>query len=89
MALKNGPGLNTWGADNRKATRKNNRLRISRAQLMLGVEKKLSVNTFMDAQIWSTAYRKYNKTQTGSGFGRTPVGNATTINNSHSYGLNG
>jgi Fe(3+) dicitrate transport protein len=89
MALKTGPGLNTWGGDNRKATRKNNRLRISRAQLMLGVEKKLSVNTFMEAQVWSTAYRKYNKTQTGSGFGRIPVGNATTINNSHSYGLNG
>ena len=89
MALRKGAGLNTWGRDNRKATRENNRLRISRAQLMLGVEKKISINTFMDAQIWSTAYRKYNKAQTGSGFGRIPTGNATTINNSHSYGLNG
>lgn len=89
MALLRGAGLNTWGVDNRKATRSNNRLRISRAQLMMGVEKKLSVNTLLDAQIWGTAYRKYNKTQTSSGFGRTPVGNATTINNSHSYGLNG
>jgi Fe(3+) dicitrate transport protein len=88
MALIKADGFNTWGRDNKKATRSHNRLRLSRAQLMLGFEKKISDKTFIDSQFWSSAYRKYNKAQTGSGFGKIPTGNSNLINNSHSYSFN-
>jgi Fe(3+) dicitrate transport protein len=89
MALTTGPGLNTWGVDNRKATRPHNRLRLGRLQLMLGVEKKLSAQSRLDAQFWGSAYRKYNKTQLGSGFGKFPTSQKNTINTTQVYGLNG
>lgn len=89
MALNKGLGLNTWGGDKRKATRPNNRLRLGRMQLMLGAEKKLSSRSELDAQLWANAYRKYNKTQLGSGFGKFPTSQNNTINTTQAYGFNG
>jgi Fe(3+) dicitrate transport protein len=88
MALDKASGLNTWGKDNRKATRKYNRLRLSRALIMFGLEKKLNERTAIDSQVWASAYRKYNKTQRGSGFGKIPIGTNNSINTSQAYGLN-
>lgn len=88
MALQKGTGLNTWGEDNRQTTRRFNRLRVSRALLMLGLEQKLNQSTTLDSQVWASAYRKYNKTQRGSGFGKIPTGTTNSINTSQAYGLN-
>jgi Fe(3+) dicitrate transport protein len=88
MSLDEGPGLNTWGDDNRTATRTHNRLRLRRVQLMIGGEKKLSEKTLIDVEIWSNAYRKYNKTQLGSGFGKFPTSSNNVINTTDSYGFN-
>lgn len=88
MALAKAPGFNTWGKDNREATRRYNRLRLSRTLMMFGLEKKLNERTSIDSQIWASAYRKYNKTQRGSGFGKIPTGTNNSINTSQAYGLN-
>ncbi len=88
MALSKGSGLNTWGEDNRRATRQFNRLRVSRALLMMGLEKTLSESTSIDSQFWASAYSKYNKTQRGSGFGKFPTSSTNSINTSKAYGIN-
>lgn len=89
MSLQSGTGLNQWGVDNRKPTRKHNRLRLGRAQLMLGAEKELASTTKLDIELWGAMYRKYNKTQRGSGFGKFPTLQSNTINTTHVYSLNG
>lgn len=89
QSIQRGANLNTWSGSNRNATRKHDRLRIARAQLMLGLEKQIGDKTFIDTQIWGTAYKRYNKTQTGSGFGQIPTANTNTINDIRSYGYNG
>lgn len=90
LTLASGSGLNTYGKNgNRKATRVFDRLKIARALLMVGIEKKVSSVTFLDAQVWGTYYRRYNQTQTGSAFGVIPTANSNTINNTQAYGLNG
>lgn len=89
MSLSNGAGLNQWGIDNRNPTRKYNRLKLARAQLMLGAEKKLSASTKVDLELWGVMYRKYNKTQRGSGFGKFPTLQSNSINTTHVYSLNG
>lgn len=89
QAKAEGGNNNTWTGSNRTATRKYDRLRIGRAQLMLGVEKKLSEDTSLDAQLWSTAYKRYNKTQSGGGFGTFPTADTNTINDIRVYGFNG
>jgi Fe(3+) dicitrate transport protein len=88
MALNKASGFNTWGDDNRKATRPYNRLRLGRIQLMLGAEKKLSAQSEVDVQLWANAYRKYNKTQLGSGFGKFPTSQNNTINTTQAYSFN-
>lgn len=89
QSLASGPNLNTWTGTNRTPTRKYDRLRIARAQIMLGMEKKIDENTYLDAQLWGTAYKRYNKTQTGSGFGQFPTADTNAINDIRVYGFNG
>lgn len=89
QSLASAGNLNTWSGTNRNPTRRHDRLRIARAQLMMGVEKKLGEETYLDAQLWGTAYKRYNKTQTGSGFGQIPTANTNAINDIRAYGFNG
>lgn len=93
MAKAEGPGLNTWSesGNNRKATRQHDRLKISRAQFNVGVEKKLSSQTQLDATLWTVAYRRDGKTQTAnaSPFGSFPTANTNIIRKEPAYSLNG
>jgi Fe(3+) dicitrate transport protein len=89
MSLRDGAGLNRWGRDNRRSTREFNRLRVARALLMVGLESRISDATRVETKIWGTGYRKYNKTQLGSGFGRFPTQQNNIMNTSDTFGLNG
>ncbi len=79
---------NEWTGDNRKATKKYDRMRISRAQVMVGLEKKLSSKTTLDTSLWGVAYRRYSKTQVGGNNGVFPTVNTNAVVNTHSYGVN-
>lgn len=79
---------NVWTGKNRKATKLNDRLKISRALLSVGVEKKLSSTTKIDTTLWGVAYRRYSKTQTGGNNGVFPTVNTNAINDVYSYGVN-
>lgn len=79
---------NAWTGDNRKATKKYDRMRISRAQVMVGLEKKLSSATTLDTSLWGVAYRRYSKTQVGGNNGAFPTVDSNAVVNTHSYGVN-
>jgi Fe(3+) dicitrate transport protein len=91
MSTTSGANINSWSANNRTSTRSYDRLRFSRAQVTVGLEKKLSSKTQLDANVWASAYRRYNKTQTCSGCaaGQMPTANSNTINNVHAYSFDG
>ncbi len=88
QSFNDGPNDNEWDGDNRKATKEHDRLRISRALMMVGLEKKLSSSTNLDTSLWGTAYRRYSKTQTGGNNGTFPTVDTNAINDVHAYGLN-
>ncbi len=79
---------NAWTGNNRKATKQYDRMRISRAQIMVGLEKKLSSQTTLDTSLWGVAYRRYSKTQVGGNNGAFPTVDTNAVVNTHSYGLN-
>jgi Fe(3+) dicitrate transport protein len=79
---------NEWDGDNRKATRKYDSLKISRALLQFGVEKKISSATTLDTSLWGVAYRRYSQNQTGLNNGVPSTTNTNVINDIHSYGVN-
>jgi len=94
MTREVGPDLNTWDddGDNRTATKEFDRLKVSRAQLTVGAEKKLSSSTVLESQLWFTAYKRYSKTQNGVSFGSFPTGAAADTNaivDRRAYGANG
>lgn len=89
FAKSKGPNFNTYGDDIGKATTKYDRLRVSRAQLSLGVESRLDDSSKLHLTLWGTAYRRYSKTQAGGPFGQFPSGTTNTIQNQHFYTFNG
>jgi Fe(3+) dicitrate transport protein len=83
-----GANRNVFGNDLGKASKKYDRLKVSRAQLALGVESKIDDSSEIQVNVWATAYRRYSKRQTGSGFGTFATGSANTIVNQNFYGYN-
>lgn len=79
---------NEWDGNNRKATKKHDSLKISRALLQLGIEKKISSDTTLDTSLWGVAYRRYSQNQTGGNNGVFPTVDTNAISDIHSYGLN-
>lgn len=85
------PGANTnnFGDDLGKASKRHDRLKVSRAQLALGVEHRIDDSSNLEATIWGTAYDRYSKRQGGSGFGTFATGTTNTITDQKYYGYNG
>ncbi len=81
---------NCWDGegDNRTPTRRNDRLKISRALLSLGYEDKMSDATSLETTVWASTYGRYSSTQTGGGFGTRPTGTTLDNRNSEAHGLN-
>lgn len=85
-------GDNQYGDDQGKATRIHDRLKVSRAQLSGGLEKKIDATSSLQVNLWATAYRRYSKIQnqgTGSNFGRFATGTTNNIVTQQYYGYNG
>lgn len=89
FAKEDSAGANVFGKDLGKATKVNDRLKVSRAQLSLGVDKSLPGNSQLEARLWGNAYRRYSKRQAGSGFGIAPTGTTNSIVEQTYYGYNG
>jgi Fe(3+) dicitrate transport protein len=83
-----GVNANRFGKDQGKATREHDRLKVSRAQLDLGVDRKIDDTSLLEFHIWGSAYKRYSKAQNGGGFGTTPTGTENTIVNQDYYGYN-
>lgn len=88
FAKASGTNLNTYGGDQRKATREHDRLKVSRAQLSGVLEKKIDATSQISLSLWGTAYRRYSKTQNGGGFGSFPTGTTNAIVTQNYYGYN-
>jgi Fe(3+) dicitrate transport protein len=86
----NAANANCWDrdGDNRRATRENDRLKIARALLSVGYEKKVSDATTIEATVWTTAYKRYSNTQTGTSFGIKPTADTNTSRQTDAYGFN-
>jgi Fe(3+) dicitrate transport protein len=87
-----GAGNNEYGDDQDEATRKHDRLKVSRAQLAGGLEKRIDDSSTLQVNLWATAYRRYSKSQNqggGSTFGRFPTATTNTIVTQQYYGYNG
>jgi Fe(3+) dicitrate transport protein len=82
------PGFNTYGDDQRRATREHDRLKVSRAQLAGVLERKIDATSQLSLSLWATAYRRYSKTQDGGGFGKYPTGSTNAIVTQNYYGYN-
>jgi Fe(3+) dicitrate transport protein len=86
-----GADLNPYGGDQGKATREHDRLKVSRAQVALGVDKQLESQSRLQINLWASAYRRYSQSQNTSGtnFGRFPTGSTNNIVTQQYYGYNG
>jgi Fe(3+) dicitrate transport protein len=80
---------NVFGDNLHRATKKYDRLKVSRAQLALGVEHRIDDSSEFQVSLWGNAYNRYSKRQRGSGFGTTPTGTDNTITEQKYYGYNG
>ncbi|MFP5384634.1 MAG: TonB-dependent receptor family protein [Bacteriovoracia bacterium] len=92
FAKTDSAGAAVFGDDLGKSTRRHDRLKVSRAQLAGGLEKRLDDASQIDVDLWATAYNRYSKRQRGGGFGTLPTGaNASTndITTQKYYGYNG
>lgn len=89
FAKEDGPDANVFGDDLGRATKKHDRLKVSRAQLSLGVESRINEDSRLEATLWATAYNRYSKRQNGSRFGQTPTGTDNSITTQKYYGYNG
>jgi Fe(3+) dicitrate transport protein len=86
------PGSNQYGDDQDEATKRHDRLKVSRAQLAGGLEKRIDDKSTLQVNLWATAYRRYSKSQNqggGSTFGRFPTGTTNNIVTQQYYGYNG
>lgn len=85
-------GGNEFGGDLGKATKEHDRLKVSRAAILGGVEHRIDDSSQIDVKIWATAYNRYSKRQRGGGFGTFPSGgnaNTNDIVTQKYYGHNG
>lgn len=89
FAKSKGPNFNTYGDDQGKVTTEFDRLRVSRAQLALGVESRLDDSSQLHLTIWGVAYNRYSKTQANGNFGQFPTGTTNTIQNQQFFNFNG
>lgn len=89
FAKRDGPNANMYGKDQRKATTYFDRLRASRAQLALGLDRELDEDSKLSVTLWGVAYRRYSSTQNGAGFGRIPTLQTTNIQTQTFYNVNG
>ena len=81
-------GSNPYGDDQRRASRKHDRLKVSRAQLAGVLERKIDTTSQLSLSLWGTAYRRYSRTQDVGGFGTFPTGSTNTIVTQNYYGYN-
>lgn len=79
---------NVFGDDLGKATKEHDRLKVSRAQLSLGVDNRIDETSKLQINFWANAYNRYSKRQNGAGFGTTPTGTNNTITSQKYYGYN-
>ncbi len=92
FSKKAGAGLNEFGDDLGKASKEHDRLKVSRAQLALGVDHKIDDTSLIEATIWGTAYNRYSKRQkvgTGTAFGGFYNGTTNDITDQRYFGYNG
>ncbi len=87
-----GANLNEFGDDLHKASKEHDRLKVTRAQLALGVDHKIDESSLLEATIWGTAYNRYSKRQnrgTAPAFGGIYNGTTNQITDQRYYGYNG
>ncbi len=89
FAKKAGTNTNVFGDDLGKASKRHDRLKVSRAQLDLGVEHRIDDSSLLEANIWANAYNRYSKRQGGSSFGTFATGTTNSITTQKYYGYNG
>ncbi len=92
FAKKEGENLNPYLDDQDQATKRYDRLRVSRAQLGLGFDSRIDDSSQLIVNVWGSTYRRYSKSQRGSGFGVTPNGSDADTNDIVTqtyYGYNG
>lgn len=87
-----GTNLNTFGDDLGRASKTHDRLRVQRAQLTGGLEKKIDETSQLDVNLWATAYSRFSKRQergTAPAFGGIYNGQNNQIVEQKYYGYNG
>ncbi len=92
FAKASGTNANVYGGDLKRATKRHDRLKVTRAQLAAGVERRLDEDSELHVNIWGQAYERFSKRQRGGGFGTFPSGAdeaSNTINTQRYYGLSG
>lgn len=80
FSKKVGTNLNKYGDDQGKATKEHDRLKVSRAQLALGLDRRIDDSSEIHFTLWASAYRRYSKSQKGGGFGSFPTGPSADTN---------
>lgn len=83
-----GANTNVFGDDQGRASKRHDRLKVSRAQIAGGVESRLDDTQEIHVNVWASAYRRYSKRQGGSVFGGTPTGTTNSITTQDYYGYN-
>lgn len=92
FSKKAGTGLNEFGDDLGKASKKHDRLKVTRAQLALGVDHKIDETSLLEATLWGNAYNRYSKRQkagTAASFGGIYNGTTNDITDQRYFGYNG
>lgn len=92
FAKTSGTDLNEFGDDLGKASKRHDRLKVSRAQLAGGVEHRIDDSSELHVNLWATAYDRYSKRQsrgTAPAFGGIYNGNTNDIVDQKYYGYNG
>lgn len=87
-----GADLNEFGDDLGKASKRHDRLKVSRAQLSGGIEHKIDESSELHVNLWANAYRRYSKRQargTAPAFGGIINGTTNSITTQNYYGYNG
>ncbi len=89
FAKSPGANRNVYGDDQDVASKRHDRLKVSRAQISTGVEHKIGDDSEVHVNLWVNAYRRYSKRQSGSGFGTFATGATNEITTQQYYGYNG
>jgi len=87
-----GTDANVFGDDLEVASKRHDRLKVSRAQLSGGVEHRIDDSSELHVNLWATAYNRYSKRQkagTAPTFGGFYNGTTNDITTQKYYGYNG